>query len=258
MSSDVKDSVMQLRSVMVLLAGILLFPVGTLAADLTVISGGAVRTGLIPATAAFEEKTGHQIELVFNSTPQIKERIASGDSFDVLIAPPSAMSGFLADNKVSSLGATIGRVGAGIVARRGAAAPEITTSDQLKQALLDADSVVFNRSSSGLYIEKLIKEMGVWNEIKNKVTRYPRSDAVMQHLLKGGGNELGFGPMTRILAYKEKGLVLVGPLPPELQKLRAYNAAPMIAGDHRSLAEEFIAFLAGSEGNPFFVAAGID
>lgn len=247
-----------MRRVLTAFLGVLLCPFSALAADLTVISGGAVRPGLVAATTAFEGRTGHSVEITFNSTPQIRERLAAGEAFDVLIAPPGAMVDFLEAGKVAGEGVTIGRVGAGIVVREGAPVPDIATPDQLRQAVLAADSLVFNRASSGKYIEKLLTDMGIWATVESKTTRYPRSDDVLQHLLNGSGNELGFGPITRILGYKDRGLVLAGPLPAELQKLRAYQAAPMTAATNGNLAEAYLSFLVGAEGKPHFVAAGIE
>ena len=234
------------------------FTSGAFGADLTVISGGAVRPGLMAATTAFLAETGHRVQIVFSSTPQIKERVASGGVFDVVIAPPGAMAEFFEAGRIGSTGVTIGSVGAGVVVRQGATIPKIETSDQVKQAVINADSVVFNRASSGRYIEQLMIDMGVWSQIVAKTTRYPRSNDVMQHLLTGSGKELGFGPITGILAYKEKGLVLVGPLPSSIQKLRAYHAAPMAASEQGDLANAYISFLIGSEGKPHFIAAGIE
>ena len=247
-----------MRHVLLIVIGLLLFSPDIRAADLAVLSGGAVRPGLAAATAAYETKSGHAVQLTFNSTPQIKKRLASGDTFDVVIAPPGAMAGFVAAGRIDSEGVTIGRVGTGVVVRHGAPIPVISTSDHVKQAVLAAESVVFNRASSGQYIEDLMIKMDVWAQIKSKTTRYSRSDEVMEHLLEGSGNEIGFGPITRILAYKKEGLVLVGPLPPDIQKLRAYHAAPMTGSRKKDLAEAFIRFLVSPEGKPFFVAAGID
>ena len=87
--------------------------------------------------------------------------------------------------------------------------------------------------------------------------RYPDAGAVMEHLLKGKGREIGFGPITEILLYKDKGLRLVGPLPAEIQNYTSYTAVPMTGMPNKAVAEAFVRFLAGP-GKPLLVAAGID
>lgn len=246
-----------MRLFFLVLTGFLLSAAYARAADLSVISGGAVRAGLTAAVAAYETETGRKVAVTFNATPQIKKRLAAGEVFDVVIAPPGAIEGFAKAGLVEAGPATVGRVGAGVAVRPGAPVPDIATSDDVKQAVLEAESVVFNRASSGQYIEKLFKNMGVWDRVEAKTTRYPRSRDVMAHLLEGTGAEIGFGPITEILSHKDAGLVLVGPLPEEIQKLRAYQAVPMTAGTRKHRARQFVDFLVGPEGKPLFAAAGI-
>ncbi len=223
-----------------------------------VISGGAIEPGLKAASAAYEQQTGNVVKITFNTTPQIRRRVAAGDTFDVLIAPPDAVSEFAQAGRVEQEGVELGRVGAGVAVRPGAPQPKIASTDDILRAVLEAESVVFNYASSGIYIEGLFKKMGVWDEVAPKATRYPTGAEVMAHVLKGRGREIAFGPMTEILLEKEQGLVLVGPLPPEIQNYTAYTAVPMSAGRQKHTAWDFVRFLAGPVGKPLFVAAGIE
>ena len=116
---------------------------------------------------------------------------------------------------------------------------------------------MFNRASSGLYFEGLLKKMGIYEQVEPKSARYATGAEVMEHVLKGKGKEVGFGPITEILQYKEKGLRLIGPLPAEIQNYTSYVAVPMSAGSNKEVAAAFVRFL-GGPGKPLFVAAGID
>ena len=58
------------------------------AAEITVLSGGAIEPGLRAAAAAFEKQTGHTVDIIFNTTPQIRKRVDEGGTFDVIVAPP--------------------------------------------------------------------------------------------------------------------------------------------------------------------------
>ena len=65
--------------------------VGTaVAAEIKVLSAGAVEPGLRAAAAAFRKQSGHEVNIAFNTTPEIRKRIGGGDAFDVVIAPPVA------------------------------------------------------------------------------------------------------------------------------------------------------------------------
>ena len=228
------------------------------AAEITVMSGAAIEPGLVAATAAFEKQTGHKVHITFNTTPQMRQRVAAGDIFDVVIAPPPAIAEFAKAGKVTAGGVDVGRVGAGVAIRPGAPVPAIATADDIKKAVLDAESVVFNYASSGIYFENLLKKMGVWEQVEPKTTRYATGVEVMAHVLKGKGREVAFGPITEILIEKEKGLVLVGPLPAEIQNYTSYTAVPMSAGTRKEAAQALVTFFGGPAGKPMFVAAGIE
>jgi molybdate transport system substrate-binding protein len=77
--------------------------------------------------------------------------------------------------------------------------------DAFKRALLDADSVVYNTASTGLALDKLFANMGILEQIKPKSTRYADGASVMEHIIKGKGNEIGFGAITEIKMYESKG-----------------------------------------------------
>jgi len=236
------------------------FAIGSLgvsAAEITVLSGGAVEPGLNAAAAAFEKATGHAVKITYNTTPQIRKRVGGGDTFDVVIAPPAAAKEFAAAGKVEEGGVNVGRVGLGVVIRPGAPVPDISNSETIRRTVLEAESIVFNRASSGLYFEGLLKKMGIYEQVEPKSARYATGAEVMEHVLKGKGKEVGFGPITEILQYKEKGLRLIGPLPAEIQNYTSYVAVPMSAGSNKEVAAAFVRFLGGA-GKPLFVAAGID
>jgi molybdate transport system substrate-binding protein len=229
------------------------------AADLTVISGGAIEPGLKAAAAAFEKETGHKVAITFNTTPQMRKRIPAGDQFDVVIAPPVAIESFAKAGLVNTEGkVNVGRVGGGVAVRPGAPVPAMATKEDLKKVLLEADSVVFNRASSGLYLEKLFRQMGIWDKVSPKATRYATGAEVMQHILKGKGREIGFGPITEIMLEKSHGLVFVGPLPPEVQRFNDYIAVAMTKGTQKDVAMKFVTYLGGPVAKPLFQAAGIN
>ena len=226
--------------------------------DVTVLSGGAVEPGLNAAAAAFQKATGHAVKITYNTTPQIRKRVAAGETFDVVIAPPAAVKDFTAAGKVEAGGVDIGKVGMGVVIRPGALVPDIANAEAIKRTVLEAESIVFNRASSGLYFEGLLKKMGVYEQIEARAARYATGAEVMEHVLKGKGKEVGFGPITEILQYRDKGLRLVGPLPAEIQNYTSYTAVAMSAGASKTEAQELVRYLGGPAGKKLFVAAGIE
>jgi molybdate transport system substrate-binding protein len=240
----------------VLMAGVL-FVSPVQAAQITVLSGSAIEPGLTPAASAFEKQTGHKVTITFATTPERRKRIAAGEVFDVVIVPPDVVEEFARAGKIDAERVYVGRAGLGVAVRSGAPVPDISSAEAIRRAVLDAESVVFNRASTGLYFEGVLKKMGVYGEIEGRITRHGDGAAVMEHLVKGKGKEIGFGAITEILVYKDKGLRLVGPLPADIQNYTSYYAVPMSAGTQKETAGAFARFLAGP-GKAQFSAAGID
>ena len=232
-------------------------PVGAFAADLQVLSAGAIEPGLRAAAKAFEKQTGHSINMTFNTAPELRKRMDGNPAFDVVIAPPAVINDFAAGGKLAAGRANVGRVGLGVAVRAGAPVPDISTPDAVKASVLAAETLVFNRASTGVYLEGLLKKMDVYAQVEAKTTRYADGASVLEHVIKGTGREIGFGAMTEILLYAGKGLKLVGPLPADIQNYTPYTAAPAATSQQAVLAQQFVVFLSGPVGKPLFVAAGI-
>lgn len=232
-------------------------PVTIAATDVSVLSAGAVEEGVVRLAAQYERESGHDVTAQFGTGPELQARLSSGASADVLIAPAGVMGRAVAAGHVIGDTQThVARVGVGVTVRRGAARPDVATVDALKTALLRADSVVYNQASTGQYLENLFARMGILDQLKPKTTRYGNAAQVLEHLIAGKGNEIGFGPITEIKSFEPKGVVLVGPLPAEIQNYTAYAAAVMRRSRTPDAARAFIRFLASEAARQTFAATG--
>lgn len=229
------------------------------AAEVKVLSGGAVEPGLHAFAAVAKRETGHDLKIQFNTVPQIAKRLAANEVYDIVIASPAAIQAAAKDGKVvGDTAVPVGRVGAGIITRTDAPDPAVATVDELRLALLDAESVVYNTASSGLYLDKLFAKMGVLETIKPKTTRYPDGASVMQHVIRSKNKTIGFGAITEIRQYEAKGLKLVGPLPAEVQNYTSYEAAVMSASTQQEAARAVLKTLASPAGKAAFAKAGVE
>lgn len=228
------------------------------AAEITVLSAGAIEPGLRPAVSAFQKEAGHTVKVTFATAPQILKRVGGGETFDVVIAPPSVLESFAKAGKVDAQRVGLGRVGLGVAVRPGAAVPDISDAGALKRSVLDAESLVFNRASTGLYFEGVLRKMGIYEQVESKITRYADGASVMEHVLQGKGKELGFGPITEILLQSAQGLRLVGPLPAEVQNYTTYVASPMTGAPNGELARTLVQYLGSPAGKAIFTAAGVE
>jgi molybdate transport system substrate-binding protein len=228
------------------------------AAKIKVLSAGAVKPGLAKVIEAFRRETGHDLKVMFATAPAIGKRIASGDKVDVVVAPPAVLDELVKARKAASAQrVTVGRIGVGVMVRDGMRQPKIATVEDFKESLLSAESVVYNQASTGLYLERLFEKLGIGEQLKAKTTRYPDAAAVLNHVSKRKGKEIGFGATTVIIEGQSKGLKFVGPLPEEIQNYTAYVAAVVTHGAVPPSVKEFVRYITSSKAKRAFAAAGI-
>jgi molybdate transport system substrate-binding protein len=229
------------------------------AADIRVLSAGAVEPGLRAFAAVVKRETGHDLAIQFNTAPEIGRRLAAGEPYDLLIAPPATMEQANKDGRIVGETRTpVGRVGAGIIVRTGNPLPNVRDVEALKKALLDADRVVYNTASTGLYLDRLFEKLGLLDALKPRTIRYPDGASVMEHIIRGKGNEMGFGAITEIRLYEPKGLSYVGPLPSEVQNYTAYEIAVMAGAKDAPAAREALKLLGTPAGRSAFVNGGVE
>src|SRR5947207_12113341 len=112
-----------------------LWSANAVAAEVKVLSAGAVEPGLHKAVEAFKQASGHTVTIQFNTAPQIARRLQEGTVADVLIAPPAGLAEQVKNGKIVAEGhAMLGSVVAGVTMRKDAASPSIGTTDAFKAA----------------------------------------------------------------------------------------------------------------------------
>ena len=232
--------------------------VASFAAEIRILSAGAIEPGMQAFAQTVKRDTGHDLKAQFATTPQIVQRLAAGEAFDIVIAPPDAITQAAKDGKLAADTRVMVGASAPAWSCAGAPTPDIASVDALKRTLLAVDSVVYNTASSGIYLDKLFDKMGILEQLKAKTTRYPGGSEVMAHVSKGKGNEIGFGAITEIKAYEPKGVQLVGPLPTEVQNYTSYEAAMMTGTASPDAAKAVLKQIAAPAGKAVFTSNGVE
>ncbi len=208
------------------------------AAELEVLSAGAMRSIVTELAAAFEKETGNPVKLTFGTVGAIKAKLADGAPADVVIMTDEAMKEMARQGAVVEGSWTaIGRTGIGVAVRDGAPKPDIGSPEALKQALLSTKSLVYIDPAQG-----------------GKTTLVP--GGYPAELVAKGDVEMVVHQISEIIPVK--GVTLVGPLPKELQKITVYAAGVTIASASPPTSRAFVAFLARPAFKPKLAAAGLD
>jgi molybdate transport system substrate-binding protein len=226
---------------------------------LKVLTAGAFKQVLLAVVPQFEA-AGHEVQWDNDTVGALLKRIEAGESFDVVIAPPAALEALTKSGKVARGAGSVelAKVGVGMAVREGAAKPDISTVEGFKQALLAAKSVAYidpaSGGSSGIYVSGLIDRLGIGAEVKQKsvlVHGGTSADRVVS-----GEAEVAVQQISELLPVK--GVVLVGPLPPEIQNYTVYSAG-IAAGTRQGLsAQALIDLLQGRDGAVAITSKGME
>ena len=171
------------------------------AAEIATIAGAAAQEPLIAMAKAFEQQTGHAVKIRFDTVPNLARQIAAGDpaaSADVFVGSAAAVEQAIKDGKANGTARMpLGRIGIGVAVSRGAAKPDVSSVDALKAALMKADAVVTSQGTSGGVVMKMLADIGIYEQIKQKTRQVGSGVAVMEQLGKSK-NEIGFTMISEV------------------------------------------------------------
>lgn len=228
---------------------------------LRILSAGAPKTGVRLCAEAYSASTNNPFEVEFATAPKIRERV-EGDTAnaDVIVAPVPAIEKFeAAGDVVAGSGVELGCVSAGVAVRNGAQEPDLSSAEALRNALLAADVVIYNRASSGQYVEQMVERLGITEALSEKTVRTDTGAGAMEHLAKDQSERpIAFGQITEIRLKEDLGIHLVGPLPEELEKKTSYRAALSSAAKNTEGAMGLLAIFASKEGQRILFETGIE
>jgi molybdate transport system substrate-binding protein len=230
------------------------------ASDLKVVSGGAFKQVLTALAAQYEKESGDKLDIVYQTVGQHLDLIRSGkEEFDVAVLTPDAIDALAKEGKVvPGTAAALAKVGVGVVVKAGVPKPDISTVDAFKRALLAAKSVAYidpkSGGSSGIYVAKLLEKLGIADQVNAKAVLV-HGGAVADHIADGEA-EIGVHQISEILLVE--GVMLVGPLPAEIQNYTVYAAGVGAATKDKANAEALVKFLSGSHALPIIKAKGME
>jgi molybdate transport system substrate-binding protein len=229
------------------------------AAEIKVLSAGAMKSMVTELAESFRQETGHTVTITAGTAGEIRQKVVSGEWTDVVIVTDTVIEQLatpgliVADTRVD-----IARTAIGVAVRQGAPLPDISTTEAFKQSILAAKSLVYTDpargATSGMHFAAVLQRLDIADAVKGKTVLWPGGYAA--EALVTGQAELCVHQISEILPVK--GVTLVGPLPKELQKLTTYSAAVASLATTPEVARAFVAYLARPSFKPKLAAAGLD
>ena len=228
-------------------------------AEVRVLSAGAMKAMVAELSEGFQKETGHTVAITADTGGGLKRKVEGGEKADVVIAPDAVMDALTKSNHVVAGSRTdLAKTAIGVAVRQGAPQPDISTVDAFKRALLEARSIVYNDpaigATSGIHFAAVLERLGIAEAVKPKTVLWKGGYAA--EALLNGQAELCVHQISEILPVK--GVVLVGPLPAELNKVTVYAGSMLASSPTPDAGRAFLAYLARPEFRAKFAAAGLD
>jgi molybdate transport system substrate-binding protein len=236
-------------------------PIVSRSAEIRVITSGAFTEAYKMLVPEFEKASGHKVISSFgasmgNAPDAIPTRLARGEAFDVIILAGPALDQFVAEGKaVPGSRVDLVRSSIGFAVKSGAPKPDISTVAKLKQTLLDAKSIAYSASASGVYFStQLVQKLGIADQVLPKSKRI-LSERVGTVVARGDA-ELGLQQVSELVPIP--GIDYVGPLPDEVQQATLFSAGIVTGAKEPEAARELIRFFTSAAAAPIIAKTGLE
>ena len=232
-----------------------------MAEELTVMTSGGFTAAYQRLGTQYAEHSGDTLNTVLGPSmgkaPEaIPNRLARGEHADVVIMVGYALDDLIKQGKVdpgSRVELADSRIG--MVVKAGAKKPAIGTDAELKQALLNAKSVAYSDSASGVYVQKdLFRKLGIQEQLSSKgkmIQRIPVASVVAK-----GDYEIGFQQVAELLPVP--GTTFVGTIPEDVQSVTRFAAGIPSNAEHPAEAKALLKYLSSSAAQATVRATGLD
>lgn len=180
---------------------------------ITLVAPGGDRAAMEALVPGFEKSSGKKVNATFGSGLGTKKQVADGVPFDVFVVQPPYPEVLASGNVVAKSAVTLASVAVGVVVKKGAAHPDISTPAAVKAMLLAARSITYPNpaggAAAGVSFERTLAMLGIADQVRAKVKRAQGGAGAMQLVAKG---EIEVG-LTFMSEMQEPGIDILGPLP---------------------------------------------
>lgn len=239
---------------------LLLAATGAQSAQVKVMVSGAMAHALEEISQDFTRKNGHTLDFVVGTTGVIQDKVRAGEQGDIIEVTSAGMDALEKEKLVvPGTRVELARALIGIAVKDGAASPNISSPDALKQTLMAAHSVAYIDpkigGQAGAAIVGLLKGMGIEQEVAKKSVFGKTGAEAVEKMAKGEA-DIAISFISEIKPIK--GAKVVGPLPPAVQNPSTYAAAVGAKSANPEVARALLQAMANADSRRVITAAGLE
>jgi molybdate transport system substrate-binding protein len=230
------------------------------AAELQVPVSIAMRGAVAEVAVAFEKRSGHTVKMTVAAPGEIVAALQAGRHADVVVVTDGGLTELENKGVILRGRVPLATTGFGVATRSGDLAPDISTPEALRAALLGASKVIYNDpkvTASGQLLLRIAERLGVAEQVKGKsevVVAGANVTTLAQDTTPG--TVLALSVLVEIPGHA--GAKLVAPLPKELQTPLPYSAALGAQPGDEPAAKAFLQALVSADAKRAYAAAGFE
>ena len=227
--------------------------------EFRVMSSGAFGPAYLALMPQLQTLTGKTIVTASTSLGSgentLEKRLQRGEVVDIVIVAEALLRQLIDRGLVVAAGsAPLARSTIGMAVRAGAPKPDISTTDALRNTLLQAKSIGYSASVSGQYLTtQLVQRLGIADQVLGKCQVVAGGVGVV---VARGELEIGFQQMSELLPVP--GIAHITPLPPEVQIVSVFSAGVAASCPDAAMARAVIEFLAGPQAAGVIIKSGLE
>ncbi|MCO8164258.1 substrate-binding domain-containing protein [Pseudomonas sp. 21LCFQ010] len=218
--------------------------------QLIVLASSATMGAFQALSADYEKRTG--VRLVAELAPSagsaphtIPNRMARQEPADVVLLTRQSLDRLIKDGHADADSRVeLGKAFIALAVPQGAPKPDISTLESFRQTLIDAPSIAYSDSSSGLYVSRvLFNQLHLTERLQDKSRMV--SDEPVGAVLARGEAQVGFQQLSEL--KQADGIQIVGLIPDQVQQMTLYCGAVASRSAHPIDAKALLDYLASSE-----------
>jgi molybdate transport system substrate-binding protein len=226
-----------------------------------VMSSGGFSAAYKLLAPEFEKSSGAHLDVVWGPSmgtapTAIPVRLSHGETADVVIMARSELDALAKKGEVvDGSQVDLARSRIGLAVRAGAPVPNISSVAALRNTLLQAKSVAYSDSASGVYVaSELFKRLGIEKELVPKSRQIPAEPVGL--VVARGEAEIGFQQLSELQPIP--GITIVGPIPDEVQQVTIFSAGIVAKGPSQDAGRALLHYLSSPAACPTIKQTALD
>ena len=221
---------------------LILFSGSASAAEIKVVSVGALQVALNTLAADYTKASGNTVAFTFTN-PTNLAMVLVGGKFDAIVVAASSVEDLdKAGRFAAGTHIRVSRTGIGIAVREGTPKPDLSTSDAFKKYVTQARNIIYTDpttvNGSGVLTQRILTAAGLWDAVKAKGLQ--SNNAGAKDLIAKGEYQMAFLNLSETEA---PGVIVAGPVPAPLQQYTNYDAAVFADAAAKPEAVSFVKFI---------------